>query len=129
MFFFLMIRRPPRSTRTDTLCPYTTLFRSVVRCSGQWPRRRGDCELPGGGVAMRKILWVLLPWLAIVSTAAHGHEVEALETYPPHDRVEPGPGPASHLPVTYTTDPAPRSVARACLAGTEAPQNNKTERK
>src|SRR3546814_3417638 len=26
--FFLMIRRPPRSTRTDTRCPYTTLFRS-----------------------------------------------------------------------------------------------------
>src|SRR3546814_15342833 len=27
-FFFLMLRRPPRSTRTDTLFPYTTLFRS-----------------------------------------------------------------------------------------------------
>src|SRR3546814_9733794 len=25
-----MLRRPPRSTRTDTLCPYTTLFRSVA---------------------------------------------------------------------------------------------------
>src|SRR3546814_13557589 len=30
-FFFLMIRRPPRSTRTDTLFPYTTLFRSMHR--------------------------------------------------------------------------------------------------
>src|SRR3546814_15264231 len=29
-FFFLMIRRPPRPTRTDTLFPYTTLFRSVI---------------------------------------------------------------------------------------------------
>src|SRR3546814_8488495 len=29
-FFFLMIRRPPRSTRTDTLFPYTTLFRSPI---------------------------------------------------------------------------------------------------
>src|SRR3546814_13586603 len=28
--FFLMSRRPPRSTRTDTLFPYTTLFRSVL---------------------------------------------------------------------------------------------------
>src|SRR3546814_11779688 len=28
LFFLLMIRRPPRSTRTDTLFPYTTLFRS-----------------------------------------------------------------------------------------------------
>src|SRR3546814_5675623 len=33
MFFFLMIRRPPRSTRTDTLFPYTTLFRSVAGAS------------------------------------------------------------------------------------------------
>src|SRR3546814_18371243 len=29
VLFFLMIRRPPRSTRTDTLFPYTTLFRSA----------------------------------------------------------------------------------------------------
>src|SRR3546814_1951735 len=34
--FFLMRRRPPRSTRTDTLVPYTTLFRS-----GQHSRRSG----------------------------------------------------------------------------------------
>src|SRR3546814_12760266 len=31
IFFFLMIRRPPISTRTDTLFPYTTLFRSHAR--------------------------------------------------------------------------------------------------
>src|SRR3546814_20484249 len=31
LVFFLMIRRPPRSTRTDTLFPYTTLFRSAER--------------------------------------------------------------------------------------------------
>src|SRR3546814_1802850 len=30
MLFFLMIRRPPESTRTDTLSPYPTLFRSVA---------------------------------------------------------------------------------------------------
>src|SRR3546814_20027796 len=30
ILFFLMIRRPPRSTRTDTLFPYTTLFRSAA---------------------------------------------------------------------------------------------------
>src|SRR3546814_20811040 len=35
MCLFLMIRLPPRSTRTDTLLPYTTLFRSVVFiCTG-----------------------------------------------------------------------------------------------
>src|SRR3546814_8319760 len=35
-----MIRRPPRSTRTDTLFPYTTLFRSLHRLG--LPVRRGD---------------------------------------------------------------------------------------
>src|SRR3546814_820362 len=40
--FFLLIRRPPRSTRPDTLFPYTTLFRSPLRC------RDGLC---GGVVA------------------------------------------------------------------------------
>src|SRR3546814_15590319 len=34
-FFFLMIRRPPRSTRTDTLFPYTTLFRSPLHRARQ----------------------------------------------------------------------------------------------
>src|SRR3546814_8324124 len=34
-FFFLMIRRPPRSTRTDTLFPYTTLFRSKEPAHGR----------------------------------------------------------------------------------------------
>src|SRR3546814_15828328 len=37
MFFFLMIRRPPRSTRTDTLFPYTTLFRSLFVKLCQFP--------------------------------------------------------------------------------------------
>src|SRR3546814_21034383 len=35
VFVFLMIRRPPRSTRTDTLFPYTTLFRSTLDTHGQ----------------------------------------------------------------------------------------------
>src|SRR3546814_12773018 len=59
LVIFLMIRRPPRSTRTDTLFPYTTLFRSTkaaspeltmrepgsgwmpMRCCGQWSRVHG----------------------------------------------------------------------------------------
>src|SRR3546814_11999640 len=39
--FFLMIRRPPRSTRTDTLFPYTTLFRSVSRVLALTENRLG----------------------------------------------------------------------------------------
>src|SRR3546814_8403650 len=40
-----MIRRPPRSTRTDTLFPYTTLFRADRRNRTLQPRRLA----PGGG--------------------------------------------------------------------------------
>src|SRR3546814_3632075 len=38
-----MIRRPPRSTRTDTLFPYTTLFRSPFPCASSW-RRSTNCS-------------------------------------------------------------------------------------
>src|SRR3546814_6558751 len=38
-----MRRRPPRSTRTDTLCPYTTLFRSVHRTQPPPATRRAPC--------------------------------------------------------------------------------------
>src|SRR3546814_12715810 len=41
-----MIRRPPRSTRTDTLFPYTTLFRSLLEV-------RDFAALPGRGVRGR----------------------------------------------------------------------------
>src|SRR3546814_9453535 len=41
VFFFLSIRRTPRCTRTDTLFPYTTLFRSARRCR---PRGRGPAH-------------------------------------------------------------------------------------
>src|SRR3546814_9118103 len=39
VFFFLIIRLPPRSTRTDTLFPYTTLFRSAGRHDHRHPGR------------------------------------------------------------------------------------------
>src|SRR3546814_10562732 len=40
MFFFFMIRRPPISTRTDTLFPYTTLFRSRCPAGDQIARQQ-----------------------------------------------------------------------------------------
>src|SRR3546814_17835071 len=45
MFFFLRIRRPPTSTRTDTLFPYTTLFRSSCKKAQrrvQYHNREGE---------------------------------------------------------------------------------------
>src|SRR3546814_17461985 len=47
LFFFLMIRRPPRSTLTDTLFPYTTLFRSVGQRAGADLRQREGGMLGG----------------------------------------------------------------------------------
>src|SRR3546814_17913512 len=41
LFFCLMIRRPPRSTRTDTLIPYTTLFRSLPTICA-WSRTQNN---------------------------------------------------------------------------------------
>src|SRR3546814_3308941 len=57
-----MIRLPPRSTRTDTLFPYTTLFRSVGQCVLQCCRRTspdqaavGDHEGPGHVFLVRDV--------------------------------------------------------------------------
>src|SRR5213076_1500869 len=49
VIFFLMIRRPPRSTRLVTLFPYTTLFRSVHHSS----RREGTDHCRGGSARPR----------------------------------------------------------------------------
>src|SRR3546814_1139445 len=60
-----MVRRPPRSTRTDTLFPYTTLFRSRLAVTGETDqqtaepavdgiaRQRRDAETGGGGLCRR----------------------------------------------------------------------------
>src|SRR3546814_14969726 len=47
-FFFLMIRRPPRSTRTDTLFPYTTLFRSPLPWAGRGLRKKAGPRVKPG---------------------------------------------------------------------------------
>src|SRR3546814_11541856 len=47
--FFLMIRRPPRSTRTDTLFPYTTLFRSTLIPKGPQGAKQIIQFLKAGG--------------------------------------------------------------------------------
>src|SRR3546814_6038517 len=48
-----MIRRPPRSTRTDTLFPYTTLFRSAVEPRARRQSHRIFPVRPGGDAALR----------------------------------------------------------------------------
>src|SRR3546814_14308560 len=76
-FFFLMIRRPPRSTRTDTLFPYTTLFRSSHRAWVQpppCPPRRAGC-----GCSRRR-----------PCDGEKGHEAEASFRHPSYARARPG---------------------------------------
>src|SRR3546814_20916618 len=55
-----MIRRPPRSTRTDTLFPYTTLFRS----------RQGGAAILGTAFLVKSGIWPLSFWLSRTYAAA-----------------------------------------------------------
>src|SRR3546814_15677565 len=59
IFVFLMIRRPPRSTRTDTLFPYTTLFRSIGELIAY---QRAEVEARGKQVSADygRTRWVLM---------------------------------------------------------------------
>src|SRR3546814_16365506 len=66
LFFFLMIRRPPRSTRTDTLFPHSTLFRSGSACRREVVAAAGSRQhahqKPGAGAATH---------LEVVAAVAH----------------------------------------------------------
>src|SRR3546814_19027515 len=79
LFFFLMIRRPPRSTRTDTLFPYTTLFRSCFACEPRRPLTRRTLTVPPlpSFLAMLQVLHLLA---ALVRDAGRRlHFVQAAE--------------------------------------------------
>src|SRR3546814_16185192 len=98
-----MIRRPPRSTRTDTLFPYTTLFRSV-----RFGRGRNDLEVErraGFGAAGAGIIDHALPFAALgfpwrediaighADVAGAGHRrLDMVRTADQRGRL-PGPGP------------------------------------
>src|SRR3546814_14884146 len=56
MCFFLKIRRPPRSTRTDTLFPNTTLFRSGA--AAHRGRAGVQAQPPGGGAGEGRLMQV-----------------------------------------------------------------------
>src|SRR3546814_3096955 len=75
LFFFLMIRRPPRSTRTDTLFPYTTLFRSPSI------RRASSTAAPRTAASMRR--WASTTagapsWKPISRSEEHTSELQSL---------------------------------------------------
>src|SRR3546814_20390983 len=80
--FFLMIRRPPRSTRTDTLFPYTTLFRSAATAPvppDRW--RRPHKPLPAMTPSPR-----VRPWSESARYRCASRSRSARPTTPTHDR-------------------------------------------
>src|SRR3546814_18717274 len=67
---FLIIRRPPRSTRTYTLFPYTTLFRSSARM--------GVRGCGGTDVAVQERLEIARPETVVTLRAVEGEELRTL---------------------------------------------------
>src|SRR3546814_18903433 len=68
-FFFLSIRRPPRSTRTDTLFPYTTLFRSLpatINGSVQGTAQAFQQSMQGMGILLLLAVFVIYLVLGIL---------------------------------------------------------------
>src|SRR3546814_9476262 len=78
-FFFLMIRRPPRSTRTDTLFPYTTLFRSKAV---QWVDRVRRTASHQTGVCcdrmVQRCIWPSSNVCTIMRSEEHTSELQSL---------------------------------------------------
>src|SRR3546814_9124500 len=78
-----MIRRPPRATRTDTLFPYTTLFRSLHRrrlSHRQRLSRQGPCQLrlqppePAGHAAIADVAWISTAGRSAATAAGRSEE-------------------------------------------------------
>src|SRR3546814_276432 len=67
VFVFLMILRPPRSTRTDTLFPYTSLFRSFGQ--GAWLLDHSGGVLPGNPFYKIMPEWFLIYGIGIATVA------------------------------------------------------------
>src|SRR3546814_14564228 len=80
-----MMRRPPRSTRTDTLFPYTTLFRSltvsVIGCvvNGPGEALMTDIGFTGGGKGVHQVYVNGLPHHRLKDRAIVDHLVEMVE--------------------------------------------------
>src|SRR3546814_12873189 len=72
IFFFLMILRPPRSTRTDTLFPYTTLFRSPFVFDRGYPCFFPPSSFPFGG------LFLVFPLHRALRSEEHTSELQSL---------------------------------------------------
>src|SRR3546814_8221538 len=74
-----MIRRPPRSTRTDTLFPYTTLFRSPARSPLiRWARWRISAAISRAPIAITQIRRTLSGTIIEIRSEEHTSELQSL---------------------------------------------------
>src|SRR3546814_15599420 len=82
LFVFLMTRRPPRSTRTDTLFPYTTLFRSPARwaLAALWRLKLAAIQavLVWSGLAMAALVFLQVIIRYFTTGSVYGIEELAL---------------------------------------------------
>src|SRR3546814_12118036 len=116
--FFLMIRRPPRSTRTDTLFPYTTLFRSEGGPADIQPilgkaHRHIEPKPRRQHRAFRRSLIKGDHALAQMRPSTHRHAINA-DRYAPRHR--PGDKPLLGLaaaPIIFAELERPRKLGRA----------------
>src|SRR3546814_10573415 len=76
-----MIRRPPRSTRTDTLFPYTTLFRSELEVLGR-KHRPGTRRFGSGGFVLCHVRSpagrAYANWFIVLRSEEHTSELQSL---------------------------------------------------
>src|SRR3546814_4734582 len=72
-----MIRRPPRSTRTDTLFPYTTLFRSDVPAAWLSPMKVRFAPSPTGLLHVGNARQAVINWL-FARSEEHTSELQSL---------------------------------------------------
>src|SRR3546814_6175976 len=84
-FCFLMLRRPPRSTRTDTLFPYTTLFRSIGEIlaeNRQRPRlvgtTQGQARIQQNKAFLRTERKIVVERRVIIRSEEHTSELQSL---------------------------------------------------
>src|SRR3546814_18677078 len=90
VFFFVMIRRPPRSTRTDTLFPDTTLFRArpspevEIAIDGQYSKRRSleDRNVLGISEGLRGLEPL------VIGNGSNGYSSGALISYRGNSNIE-----------------------------------------
>src|SRR3546814_5845866 len=101
-----MIRRPPRSTRTDTLFPYTTLFRSLLTpkhinlCMNPWltrirfnrrvPKQKHfqDCLSITSLTDIHKLTWAIISQTAIIRAGERIHFNSTFDSFGPKHRSE-----------------------------------------